>query len=172
MHAARPPPARPHVGLNIKAANFAAQNNTEWGDDDAWDSASDQESPSPPQKSQPRPVPVRAERKSSTSSISYSFIQAPSPSSYPPKQPVHVPERARTSSGWTVIDSELEPKHTDDSTPPKPDFEADAELVVGDLEQEASSANGAKDLDQLGSLKLGPSKSSVLSDASKIVAGT
>ena len=41
---ARPPPARPHIGLNptTKFSSYAVNN--DWGEDDAWDSASDSES--------------------------------------------------------------------------------------------------------------------------------
>ncbi|KAG9316616.1 hypothetical protein JVU11DRAFT_2670 [Chiua virens] len=40
--AARPPPARPHIGIH---PSFNASSNMDWAEDDVWDSASDSESP-------------------------------------------------------------------------------------------------------------------------------
>jgi hypothetical protein len=196
MQKARPPPTRPHAQLNIRAASFN-KNVNDWGEDeDPWDSGSDNDSPKVVAASvKPQPVPGNPQRKSSTSSIAFSFIHAPSSSSYPPKNPIPPPattntittptplnrphltqDRTRTGSGWTLVDSDVDPKlnseHVVDESPPdKQPFDPDADLVLGTLDTEPLSPSIVEQADQLGSLKLGPSKKDILADAAKIVDG-
>jgi hypothetical protein len=101
---ARPPPARPHIGLNPHLSSFGTS--SEWAEDDAWDSASDSESPhfnkswsTPRQQSTaPKNVPGKVVRSSSSSSSnlasSFTHIHAPNPSSYP-----------QNKGGWTLVEA-------------------------------------------------------------------
>ena len=141
--AARPPPARPHIGIN---PSFHHSTTAEWGEDDAWDSASDSDSPRqsiisnpwlPPSRSastatSPKPVP-RPSTSSSTLAFSYTHLNAPNPSSYPP-----TPEPQR--NGWTIVRKSTD---TRESTEEKEDVKEDeehedaddeSEMVVGELD--------------------------------------
>lgn len=92
--AARPPPTRPHINLN--PSSHFSYSITEWGEDDAWDSASDSESASNSQSvwgrslnqpghprpsgttststSAPKPVPApRKSQNSSSSTLALSY---------------------------------------------------------------------------------------------------
>ncbi|CAE6429845.1 unnamed protein product [Rhizoctonia solani] len=68
------PPARPHIGLR-PSSHFsiitAAQSNTDWAEDDAWDSASDDDKPLRSRK--PPPTPTR------TNSLGFFSTRAESP---------------------------------------------------------------------------------------------
>ncbi|KAF8894096.1 rab-GTPase-TBC domain-containing protein [Infundibulicybe gibba] len=153
--AARPPPARPHIGIH-PSTKFSSQ---DWGEDDAWDSTSDSESPrqstisnswnrSPASSSTtaPRPVPRPAHNSSSsTLAFSYTHINAPNPSSYPPRseEPSHP-----SQNGWTIVRTENEKR--DDrikvDNPPgsgneenvgdeggQRDIDVEGDMVIGEL---------------------------------------
>src|ERR1700733_9449426 len=108
---ARSPPARPHIGI-FPSSKFGVPPSGEWGEDDAWDSASDSESPrqssisrswnhpSPPTSTTaPKPVPRPANKSSSsTLAFSYTHVTAPNPSSYPREETLSAPK-----TGWTLI---------------------------------------------------------------------
>ena len=155
---ARPPPARPHIGLN-PTTKFSSYSINDWGEDDAWDSASDSEStskqdwkraPSNARASSsttaPKPVPRPAlNNSSSTLAFSYTHVQAPS--SYPPKgeQP--------GKSGWTIVRTSTERgslESRDSAAAPATHFHAagassqydelDSEMVVGELDPDADAA--------------------------------
>lgn len=118
---AKPPPTRPHIGIN-PSHRFSSYSTFEWAEDDAWDSASDSESQ--PKASNtgatrtivksstivattpPQPIPHKAGRGSSGSSSSFSYtqVQVPSPSSEPS---THEPHSFK--NGWTIISEEGEP---------------------------------------------------------------
>lgn len=117
---ARPPPTRPHIGINTPT-RFSSYASVEWAEDDAWDSASDSESSSqrPPVGTSPnsrtkvitesstaaRPVP-RPKRSPSQSSLTFSYthVNAPSPSSYSPK-----PENLHShKQSWTIVSKPAE----------------------------------------------------------------
>lgn len=144
--AARPPPARPHIGIN---PSFHHHTTAEWGEDDAWDSASDSESPRQstisnawlPSRSvsvatKPKSVPKPAE-SSSTLALSYTHLNAPSPSSYPPRSE----QVQQQKSGWTIVrkstdtrvskDEKKEGVKDDEATG---DADEESEMVVGELE--------------------------------------
>ncbi|KAH8107795.1 rab-GTPase-TBC domain-containing protein [Cristinia sonorae] len=151
--AARPPPARPHIGLN-PSPRFSSYSTSEWVDDDAWDSGSDSESPTktswkqPTSKhassSSPKPVPKSGQNNSSSSTLasSYTHLHAPSPSSYPPRpeqpQPVN-------KNGWTIVSKSTdrlrgadhdESAHTGDGAA---GAEGDgSDLILGDLDPEVA----------------------------------
>ena len=116
---ARPPPTRPHISLN--PSQHFSYSITEWGDDDAWDSASDSESQSNSQAtwsrspqttpsrptgatSAPKPVPRTSQNSSSsTLAFSYTHVSVPSPgSSYPTHGDTIVPPTT-TRNGWTIV---------------------------------------------------------------------
>jgi len=118
---ARPPPTRPHIGIN-PSHRFSSYSTFEWAEDDAWDSASDSESQSKPSNTNssrttvkpstivattpPQPIPQKAGRGSSGSSSSFSYtqVQVPSPSSDPSQHEPH-----SFKNGWTIISEEGEP---------------------------------------------------------------
>ena len=148
--AARPPPARPHIGINPSFHHTTA----EWGEDDAWDSTSDSESPrqstistswlassrSASVTTSPKSVP-KAAASSSTLALSYTHLSAPSPSSYPPRAEEVKPQK----SGWTIVrkstdirerTEEKEAEKEDDGTG---DVDEEAEMVVGELDPEIAA---------------------------------
>lgn len=157
MNAApRPPPARPHVGIN-PPSHFSAYSATDWVEDDAWDSASDSESPVATtiarSSTSAVSVPKRptGEKSNSTLAFSYTHLNAPSPSSYPPRpEQISTPtQRHEGKAGWTIVRTEQElRKSQEHSTAVAARTEADTELkgssdvdvesdmVVGDLEQD------------------------------------
>ncbi|KAH8119261.1 RabGAP/TBC [Phellopilus nigrolimitatus] len=116
----RPPPARPHIGLNTPA-RFSSYASVEWAEEDAWDSASDSESP--PQKhpntsrsnsigrialdssTTARPVPKPKKSPSSSSlAFSYTHVSAPNPGSYSPR-----PEQLHShKTSWTMVSKSSE----------------------------------------------------------------
>ncbi|KAG1746131.1 rab-GTPase-TBC domain-containing protein [Suillus lakei] len=179
--AAKPPPARPHIGLH---SSFNARANTDWGEDDVWDSGSDSESPRqstisnswrlPPSPSShrrqsspitaPKPVP-RASSNSSSSNVSFSYthLSAPSPGSYPSNVDTAQPAKG----GWTMVrksgtsqdalGAKL-PKDVD----PNGDADVDSDMVVGDLEPEMEQAAGTR-------TKAKPDQGSIKSDAIELV---
>ncbi|KII92748.1 hypothetical protein PLICRDRAFT_37547 [Plicaturopsis crispa FD-325 SS-3] len=157
--AARPPPARPHIGIHPTNHFSSRAANTEWGEDDAWDSGSDSESPrrtatsnawnrstpiarAAPSGSSPRPVEGGKSPNSSSSTLAFSYthLNAPSPSSYPPRQDsLHA-----NKSGWTIVRKSQDSRGSTDlkEETPERDTEGDAaadvegDLVFGDLEPE------------------------------------
>ncbi|TCD67858.1 GTPase-activating protein [Steccherinum ochraceum] len=152
--AARPPPARPHIGFN-PSGRFSSYSTSDWVDDDAWDSGSDSESPTksqwkqPPNAKQgsstsPKPVPKSGPSNSSSSTLasSYTHLHAPSPSSYPPRAEQ---AQATVKNGWTIVrkstdqlgGTELdETTHTGEGVA---DVEADgSDLILGDMDPDVA----------------------------------
>ncbi|OBZ71054.1 GTPase-activating protein gyp1 [Grifola frondosa] len=145
--AARPPPARPHIGLN-PSTRFSSYSTNEWAEDDAWDSASDSESQGPSEwkrssnarpstsTTAPKPVPRPALNNSSTTlAFSYTHVHAPSPSSYSPR--LDHPSK----NGWTIVRKSVDRHSMEGHDTAKPvdapvyeDVEGD--MVVGDFEPE------------------------------------
>lgn len=143
---ARPPPARPHIGLN-PVNRFTSYSFTDWVDDDAWDSGSDSESPTKnPWKRQasasgstpPRPVPRTAQNNSSSSTLasSYTHIHAPNPGSYNQKSEVQPPK-----NGWTMVNRQSaerrnsEAHHDRESIREESaDVEVESDMVVGEMD--------------------------------------
>ncbi|TFK44339.1 rab-GTPase-TBC domain-containing protein [Crucibulum laeve] len=109
---ARSPPARPHIGINPTSFRGSA----DWGEDDAWDSGSDSESPrhstissswSRPSASSstssmtttaPRPVPRRS---SNSSTLAFSYTHVSPPGSYRPKADEVLSQAPK--NGWTIV---------------------------------------------------------------------
>ncbi|KAK0212906.1 rab-GTPase-TBC domain-containing protein [Desarmillaria ectypa] len=152
---ARSPPARPHIGIH-PTSHFSS---LDWGEDDAWDSASDSESPKQSTLSltgsrttAPRAVPKPAYNKSDSSSsalaFSYTHVNAPNSSSYPPR----TEEPAAPKTGWTIVrkspsDKAIEKYNSssqDDSydniTSPEGlgDTDGESDMILGELEYDAS----------------------------------
>ncbi|KAJ7163550.1 rab-GTPase-TBC domain-containing protein, partial [Mycena crocata] len=141
---ARPPPARPHIAIHPSTYSTGSS----WVEDDAWDSASDEEDTPKPSSSRvpPRPVPrpVPQASSSSTLAFSYTHVSAPNPSSYPPRE---IPPK----NGWTIVktksgesastnpkpDDELEPNGDGDGDG---DADVENEMILGDLEPDAMEA--------------------------------
>lgn len=154
----RPPPTRPHVGIN-PSSHFSSYS-ADWGEDDAWDSASDHESPidttSIPLSSSAVSVPRRpkANRSNSTLAFSYTHLTAPSPSSYPSSQPSSMPSASQPSdpkAGWTMVRKEHEVRKSweadedgiqaETETKQKSgDVDVEGDMIVGDLEQDQEPA--------------------------------
>jgi len=155
--AARPPPARPHIGIS---PSFHSPHSADWAEDDAWDSTSDSESPRqstinnswmqsssrpPSSATNPKPVP-KPSVSSSTLAFSYTHINAPSPSSYPPKpeQPV------QQKSGWTIVRKSTEIRVSAEEKEEAKveegvdDADDESEMVVGELEQEGTVESTVK----------------------------
>lgn len=148
----RPPPARPHAALNV-SSSFSGYG-FDWGEDDAWDSASDSESAIAPSRSTAVAVPKRpnANNSSSALSLSYTHISAPSPSSYTPSgESLGVlSKEAESKAGWTIVTRSSENRSKDSPLPIKnsskiigsstkidaKDIDEEIDMVVGDLEQE------------------------------------
>lgn len=150
--AARPPPARPHIGLN-PTNQFSSYSVTEWAEDDAWDSGSDEESPSSSgwtrptstnsrqaSSTAPKPVP-RPGLNNSSSTLAFSYTHVHAPSSYPPK--TDQPSKA----GWTIVSKATERQSPDiqgteilsgESLYEDPDGDAEGDMVVGHFEPEVT----------------------------------
>lgn len=170
--AARPPPARPHVGLN---PSFHVHHSAEWGEDDAWDSASDSESPRPStitnswlpsskssslSVSSPKPVPRPSPRPSASSSTlasSYTHLNAPSPSSYPPRG--EQPEEQPQKSGWTIVHKSADPRSSAEEKEDNKgagradDPEVEGDMVVGSFEPDVVVELPAKPQPEQGSIR-------------------
>lgn len=119
--------------------HFSSRSTMDWGEDDAWDSASDEESshPAPPRASNtssyaPKPT---LNTSSSTLDSPYTYLSTPNPSSYPPRPQQ---DTQRPQNGWTIvrkshresIDTRGKQKSAEDNT--DPDVEGD--MIIGDLE--------------------------------------
>ncbi len=138
---ARPPPARPHIGLN-PSSRFTSYSTSDWAEDDAWDSGSDEEASGSgwqtthsrsTSSTAPKPVPKPQQNSSSsTLASSYTHVNAPSPSSYPPRA-----EQPPAKQGWTIITNAREGrgdegKHAEATQYPH----HDGDLIVGDFDPE------------------------------------
>lgn len=162
--AARPPSARPHIGLH---PSFNARS-TDWGEDDAWDSASDSESPRQStiahswrptlarSTTAPKPVPRTSNNSSSsTLALSYTHVSAPSPSSYPPK--ADSSPGPPSKGGWTMVRKlSPSPGNADGELPNHDvhgDTDLDADMVIGDFEPEVEPVVGTKAKPLRGSLR-------------------
>lgn len=146
---ARPPPARPHIALNPSSRFGSYSISDSWGEDDAWDSGSDEESSSTPGWKQPggrpgaastapKPVPKpKSNRSSSTIASSYTHIDAPS--SYPPRGEDMQPP---AKQGWTIVRTAGQRASLDrhDSGGLRSEAHADPEvegdLILGDMDSE------------------------------------
>lgn len=155
---ARSPPARPHIGIH-PSSNFGIRTAGDWGEDDAWDSASDSESPRQSSISKnwnrssaststtaPRPVPRPVHNSSSsTLAFSYTHVSAPNPSSYPPREETTLEPK----SGWTLVKKSQDRGRTREFNQPeaaddvgldlegKEDADVEGDMIIGDLESEA-----------------------------------
>ncbi|KAG6375352.1 tbc1 domain family protein [Boletus reticuloceps] len=131
----------------------------DWAEDDVWDSASDSESPrhstiahswryssntqpkrQPSFVTAPKPVP-KAPTNSSSSTLaqSYTYLNPPSPSSYPPKSESGQPGSAK--GGWTMVRKSSISQNGTDGTASKcsdthRDADVDGDMVVGDSDPE------------------------------------
>ncbi|KAF8650415.1 hypothetical protein AX16_005221 [Volvariella volvacea WC 439] len=154
---ARPPPARPHIALN--PSSHFSHTNTDWGEDDVWDSTSDSESPRQSTLStwsrnsvsahHPRGSVRPDNSSSSTLSSSYTHLNAPNPSSYPPRS--HATEDLPSRNGWTIVKKAPERSRDEHSEGTKQsdnedsiisveghgDVDVEADMILGDLEPEA-----------------------------------
>jgi hypothetical protein len=98
--AARPPPTRPHISLNPSSSHFS-HSITEWGEDDAWDSASDSESVSNSQSVWGRSHNQTANSRPSGATPTPATTLSSLSSSSAPK-PVPVPRKSQNSSSSTL----------------------------------------------------------------------
>lgn len=179
---ARPPPARPHVGLN-PSSRFGSYSISDWGEDDAWDSGSDEESSASAAwkqssgrsatSSAPRPVPKpKSNRSSSTIASSYTHVDAPSPSSYPSRtEEVQPPAKqgwtiVRTSSKSSASGDRQEAGDTRRETHGDPEVEGD--LILGEMDSEEISSS----VEHPAPTKAKFSQGSVREDVGEIVKGT
>ncbi|PFH46729.1 hypothetical protein AMATHDRAFT_77552 [Amanita thiersii Skay4041] len=137
------PPAPPHFPFN-PSAHFSQS--ADWAEEDAWDSASDSESPRRSNfwaHSAPKPVPISSDNNSSPSlAFSYTHINAPDPSSYPS----HSEEPIQASkNGWTIVRKTQPGKRSSsvtrntDNDEASHDIDVDGDMVVGELDSELTS---------------------------------
>jgi hypothetical protein len=151
----RSPPARPHIGIHL--SHFSTKTTNEWGEDDAWDSTSDSESPRQSTltsswnrssiSSAPKKAPRTPSPSSSNLAFSYTHVNAPNPSSYPPKPELMAPQAAK--NGWTIvrtshnneskINQRTDTAFEQDGDPRDIDVEGD--MILGDLEAEMSATD-------------------------------
>ena len=151
----RSPPTRPHIGINL--SHFSTKTTNEWGEDDAWDSTSDSESPRQSTltsswnrssiSSAPKRVPRTPSPSSSNLAFSYTHVNAPNPSSYPPKPELIAPQAAK--NGWTIVrtshsnDSKIN-QRTDtglEQDGDSRDVDVEGDMILGDLEAEMSATD-------------------------------
>ena len=144
---ARPPPARPHLALH--ASDFG-RTPTDWAEDDAWDSASDDGNERPPgasdtwpraESSAPKPVPSRtttSEKSSSSSTLAFSYthVSAPNPSSYPPRGEQAAPP---ARNGWTIVHTERSdaddiPEGREHHISRADDVEVEGDMILGEMD--------------------------------------
>ncbi|KAI0093113.1 rab-GTPase-TBC domain-containing protein [Irpex rosettiformis] len=144
---ARPPPARPHIGLN-PSNRFGGYSSSDWAEDDAWDSGSDEEASGSgwrtthsrsTSSTAPKPVPKPQQNSSSsTLASSYTHVNAPSPSSYPPR-----PEQPPTKQGWTIITNAREDGRDEGKQIEAAQYiDHDGDLIVGDLDPDEPVVKG------------------------------
>lgn len=155
----RSPPARPHIGIHL--SHFSTTATNEWGEDDAWDSTSDSESPRQSTltsswnrssiSSAPKKVPRTPSSPSSSNlAFSYTHVNAPNPSSYPPKPDLMAPQAPK--NGWTIVrtshnknDSEsIINQRTDtgfEQDGDSKDVDVEGDMILGDLEAEMSATD-------------------------------
>ncbi|KAF8554199.1 RabGAP/TBC [Imleria badia] len=167
--AARPPPARPHIGIH---PSFNASSNMDWAEDDVWDSASDSESPrhstiahswryssntqprrQPLSATAPKPVPKPpTNSSSSTLAQSYTHLNPPSPSSYPPLSESGRPASAK--GGWTMVRKNSTDGSASKSSDIHRDADVDGDMVVGDFDPDIVEPGTANKMRQeRGSIK-------------------
>jgi hypothetical protein len=177
--AARPPPARPHIGIN--PSHFSSR--SDWGiEDDAWDSTSDSESPRQSTHSNtwnstrtsstiaPKPVPrSSSSSSSSTLAFSYTHVNAPSSSSYPPKSHHKQPPK----NGWTIVRKSHQDRRSIDQ---REDEEEKDDGISGDVDVEGDMIVGELDPDiaeqPRPSTKPRQEQGSIRDDVDQIVNGT
>jgi len=176
---ARPPPARPHIGLNPHLSSFGTS--SEWVEDDAWDSASDSESPqlnkswNASRPTAPKNVPGIVARSSSSSSSnlasSYTHIHAPNPGSYPQKPDIP----PLNKGGWTLVKAS---EDGDQKSPSKDlkDSDIDHDTLAASTTSEVADELVVGDFDDPvvlhgPPLKANGSRASVRDEVDEIVAG-
>lgn len=153
MAAARPPPARPHIGIRPTTTQFSSYSIVDWGEDDAWDSGSDEErsttavssgssrnAKSSASTSKTTPARVVPRPSSNTSPVSlsssYTHVNAPNPSSYPPVSNLSDEvTKGKDRAGWTVIRKNRDSEEGRARTIAEDDLES--EMIVGEMDTES-----------------------------------
>ncbi|KAG6860766.1 hypothetical protein C0995_007798 [Termitomyces sp. Mi166 len=144
--AARPPPTRPHIGIN-PSNHFNSREISDWGEDDAWDSGSDSESPRQSSltkswnhtRSSPKPVPkINKNSSSPTLAFSYTHVSAPNPSSYRENVPME------PKGGWTIVktfngrtpgeNGDTSGEYSFEQLEGQGDADVEGDMILGDLE--------------------------------------
>lgn len=175
---ARPPPARPHIGLN-PSHRFGSYGATDWAEDDAWDSGSDEESGTKSSYAQrassstaPKPVPKPKQNNSSTSTLasSYTHLNAPSPSSYPPRTDTGLSAK----QGWTIVRTSTQSRtsidrhEADRHGEAREDLEVEEDEIVGPLDPDVEH----QEVTTPQSLKFKHDEGIIKHDVDEIVKGT
>lgn len=147
----RSPPARPHIGLHSSFQMAAG-----WVEDDAWDSTSDSESPRQTtlqnswvrKNAAQKTIRTLSNSSSSTLALSYTHIQAPNPSSYPPRGEAITSNSPK--NGWTIVrtsrgeGSDFPLKQESGGRGPviEPEIvDVEGDMILGDLEPEVLSTD-------------------------------
>lgn len=195
LMAARPPPTRPHIGIRPSNHFATLATSSDWGEDDAWDSTSDSESPrqttlanpwNANSRSAPRPV-LRPAHNSSSSTLAFSYthLTAPNPSSYPPRrnsdtEDTQLPQRPPQQNGWTIVRKSHDRRNTggsldegtgmsgeEDRTPGEADADVEGDMILGDLDSEPEPLGQATSIN----MKPKPDHGSIRDDVDDIVKG-
>ncbi|KAH9935649.1 rab-GTPase-TBC domain-containing protein [Fomitopsis serialis] len=130
--AARPPPARPHIGLN-PSHRLSSYVIPDWAEDDAWDSGSDSESPSNPSWNRSSSFSKQASTSSST---------APKPVPRPNLNSSSSTLAFPPQNGWTIVRkstdhrSSLDRRPSDKAKDGVVYEDVEGEMIVGELEPE------------------------------------
>lgn len=156
----RSPPARPHIGINLSHFSTTA----EWGEDDAWDSTSDSESPrqstlntswsrpsaSGSSSTAPKTVPRRTSNASSSSTLAFSYTHLQAPGSYPKQELASVEP---PKNGWTIVRTshsrqgsqnrlDVGSEHNDPEFGGESgDVDVEGDMILGDLEPDTHATN-------------------------------
>jgi hypothetical protein len=123
----------------------------DWGEDDAWDSASDSDSP-----------------RHSTLANRWGYTHISSPHSYPDK------------SGWTIVRKSHRERQNRDVGPPKAahlddashDADVDGDMVLGESDAESATATDQGLVSESTAVKRKPNDTSFREDVDDIVKGS
>lgn len=123
----------------------------DWGEDDAWDSASDSDSP-----------------RHSTLANRWGYTHISSPRSYPDK------------NGWTIVRKSHRERQNRDVDPPKAahlddashDADVDGDMVLGESDAESATATDQGLVSESTAVKRKPNDTSLREDVDDIVKGS
>lgn len=130
---------------------------------------------STPAVSVPKP---KSNRSTSTIASSYTHVDAPSPSSYPPRTDDIQPPPTR-QAGWTIVRTSSKGRTSvdrlnagDKTSEAHADPEVEGDLILGDLDPEEPAVEHSTTMVPTAKPKLGQGSDSIREDIDEIVKGT